>query len=413
MKQLIIILTILFLPMSRILADNVVVGNTTVPQGGQATLLVGFNVTSGSSYTGCQFDLVLPAGITTSKDSGGLPIAVNGSALSNHSITPSHVDDGDDRFVIVSFTKAAMTSDADAYIMSVTLNADPSLNVGDSFTASVKDITFTTVGVEDVPFDDITFTITISEPVDDHLVLDELSTAEPVAATGVDVRVKRTIKGGEWSTIALPFAMTGEQVKAAFGNDVQLADFDGIDTTTDADDNITDITVKFNDIDVNDGMEANHPYIIKVSVDIAEFTAEGVDIVPEEEVSVDKDEYTVGTGKKKVTYYNSMVGTYVANTVVPNLALFIYNNHFYYSTGQTHMKGFRAYFDFYDVITEVEDSYAAIKVRIDAGDEVTEIHLTRTGEPTKHASVYDINGRQLNATQRGFNIVNGTKIYNK
>lgn len=52
----------------------------------------------------------------------------------------------------------------------------------------------------------------------------------PEAAEGVNVRVKRTIKANEWSTLVLPFAMTAEQVKSAFGNDVQLADFTGVET---------------------------------------------------------------------------------------------------------------------------------------------------------------------------------------
>ena len=412
MKRIAFIIAALLCTMGKAVADEVVVDNITIPQGGQARLNVCSSITSGNVYTGFQLDISLPDGVTTEKNETDVPIVTKGALLSDHVITPSVVSSGDDRLVVVSFSKTPFAGN-EGVLLSVTLNADASLSVGDKLTATIKNITFTTTDVENTPFNDITFTITIGEPVDDHLVLDELSTTEPVAAAGVDVRMKRTIKGGEWSTIALPFAMSGEQVKAAFGNDVQLADFDGIETTTDADENITDITVKFNDIDVADGMEANHPYLIKVSSDIAEFTAEGVDIVPEEEVSVDKDEYTVGTGKKKVTYYNSMVGTYVANTVVPNLALFIYDNHFYYSTGQTRMKGFRAYFDFYDVMTEVEDSYATIKMRIDVGEEVTEIRLTRTGEPAARTSVYDINGRQLNAMQHGLNIVNGTKIYNK
>ena len=41
------------------------------------------------------------------------------------------------------------------------------------------------------------------------------------------VRVKRTINANEWSTICLPFAITAEQVKGVFGDDVQLGDFTG------------------------------------------------------------------------------------------------------------------------------------------------------------------------------------------
>ena len=120
--------------------------------------------------------------------------------------------------------------------------------------------------------------------VNNHtVVLDEASTTAPEAATGVDVRVKRTIRADEWSTICLPFAMTEAQVKSAFGDEAQLADFTGYEVTEDDDENIVGIVVNFDDVDISEGLEANHPYIIKVATDVSEFAVDGVDIVPDED----------------------------------------------------------------------------------------------------------------------------------
>ena len=115
--------------------------------------------------------------------------------------------------------------------------------------------------------DDVTFKVKV---VNVHnVVLDENSTTAPVAATGVNVNVKRTINANEWSTICLPFAMSEAQVKAAFGSDVELKDFNGYESENDADDNIVGIKVKFNDATT---IEANHPYVIKVSVSVSALT---------------------------------------------------------------------------------------------------------------------------------------------
>ena len=380
-------------------ADNVVVSDVTVPQGGQTTLEIGFNFDSGKTYTGCQFDLSLPEGLATQKDAAGLPVVTAGSGLSNHTITPSTVASGDDRFVVLSFTKAPI-SGTSGTVLSVTLTAGTELNAGDSFTASVKNITFTTVDVENMPFDDVTFTVTVGEPADTRVVLDEAATAQPETASNVDVRVKRSIKAGEWSTLVLPFAMTEAQVKEAFGADVELADFTSWTSEEDEDGNIVGITVGFSDISE---IEANHPCIIKTSADVTEFTVDGVDIEAE-------DEPTVQVGKKKAER-GYMIGTYVSGTAVPENDLFLSENQFWYSKGLTRMKAMRAYFEFADVLTSVEEG-AGAKVRFSFRQE----DATAIQSIAAHAdedAVYSISGVRMNADKhlpKGLYIVNGKKV---
>lgn len=238
--------------------------------------------------------------------------------------------------------------------------------------------------------DDVTFKVNVVN----FLVLDETSTVAPVAATGVNVKVKRTINANEWSTICLPFAMSEEQVKAAFGNDVELKDFSSWSSETNIDDEIVSINVGFTSVSA---IEANHPYVIKVSTAISEFTVDGVDIDPADA------EVVVGKGKTKGTFY----GNYVAGTEVPEENLFISGNKFYYSTGSTTIKAFRGYFELKDVLDSYYDE-APSRVVFDFGD-VTGIQKV-SAQGQNDGIYYDLSGRRVEKPSKGVFIVNGKKV---
>ncbi len=257
-------------------------------------------------------------------------------------------------------------------------------------------------------------TITVLPPLDSRTVLDETSTVMPEAATGVDVRVRRTLTADVWNTIVLPFSMTSQQMAEAFGDGVQLADFTGCEATYDNEDDeyASAIKVNFSDVSV---IEANHPYIIKVKEPISEFTVDGVDINPEEDLSVNRDEYRTGSGTKKdpyVYHYNSFVGTYIANTDVPEQTIFLNGNKFWYSTGLTKMKAYRAYFDFYDVLADVEGAESKISFVVDG--EATDI-MGISAPRYVEGDVYNVQGLHvgkdvdMNRLPKGIYIVNGKK----
>ncbi|MDE6721155.1 MAG: leucine-rich repeat domain-containing protein [Bacteroidaceae bacterium] len=147
--------------------------------------------------------------------------------------------------------------------------------------------------------------------------LDEYSWKAPIAKENVMVRMKRSIKADEWSTIVLPFNMTEEQVKEVFGDDAQLADFAGYEVMGDAGD-VTCIQVNFN---ATTSIKANTPCLIKVGMDISEFTVEGVDVVPEEKPLVEAVPSTE-------SQWSKMVGSYVAGTQVEKNCLFLSGNKF-------------------------------------------------------------------------------------
>lgn len=238
--------------------------------------------------------------------------------------------------------------------------------------------------------DDVTFKVNVVN----FLVLDETSTVAPVAATGVNVKVKRTINANEWSTICLPFAMSEAQVKAAFGNDVELKNFSSWSSETNIDDEIVSINVGFTSVSA---IEANHPYVIKVSTAISEFTVDGVDIDPADA------EVVVGKGKTKGTFY----GNYVAGTTVPEENLFISGNKFYYSTGSTTIKAFRGYFELKDVLDSYYDE-APSRVVFDFGDVTGIQKISAQGQ--NDGIYYDLSGRRVEKPSKGVFIVNGKKV---
>lgn len=233
------------------------------------------------------------------------------------------------------------------------------------------------------------------------VVLDELATTAPAAATNVDVTVNRTINENEWSTICLPFAMTETQVKDAFGEDVLLKDFNGIETEKEGS-NIVSIQVKFNNASA---IEANHPYLIKVSSAKKSFTVYDVNITPVNNPKVDKDVQEVELYGTTIYFYNSFKGTYVANTTVPNNKLFLSGNKFWYSNGTTKMKGFRGYFDFYDVLTD-KSANSRIDFNFDETTGIKEVH----GSNKSVEGTYDLQGRKVEEPVKGLYIVNGHKV---
>jgi len=354
-----------------------------------------------------QFDLYLPDGVSVVKSSKGrIQGSLSQSRLPDedqHLLTFSEQPDGAIRFLCGSEYDESFTgSDGEIATLQIDVSAD--MSAGD-YPVYIKNITLSETDIKNhYDTELVESTITIGTPADTRTVLDETSTAVPEAATGVDVRVRRTIKANEWSTICLPFAMTEAQCKAAFGDDVVLADFTGCSV----DDETGDITVNFTYVTA---IEANHPYIIKVSAPITDFTVDGVDIAPEDDPCVDRDEETTGSGRNKKTTYNSFIGTYVAETVVPDYALFLSDNQFWFSTGNTRMKAFRAYFDLATAGAEYEDAEAAARVfmAFDKG-ETTGIGNLTPALSEGEGVYYNLAGQQVAAPSKGLYIVDGKKV---
>ena len=359
--------------------------DVSIAKGGTANVFINFDLGT-TPYTAYQFDIAYPEGISSVSDDDNCPVFIKGEVYnSDHNVSSLYTISGMDRFQCFSLDSKPFTAQSGTLLI-LTIKAQKSMAEG-TYQATISPIEFVqTDATPDRP-DAITFNIEVTN----YTVLDELSTNAPSAATGVNVLMKRTIKANEWSTICLPFAMNATQVKAAFGNDVALADFNDYDY-----DDVKDIIiVKFQDVNA---IEANHPYIIKVSEGITEFTVDGVDIDPQEAI-VDFD-----TSRRK-NQPRQMIGTYVANTSLDWGTLFLNDNKFWYSVGKTKMKAFRAYFNFNDVLSSVDNAPVYISVE----NSVTGISSTNRDIP-ENARIFDLQGRRINTPAKGLYVKRGKKM---
>ena len=389
------------------MAEELKVADVVLPQNSTAAIEIEL-LNPNTVYESFNFQVELPKGVAFVMNAEDKPDCKRGTRFNN---SPASEYNGGNKATFARLTDGTYITGTSGMLIAPIIKVDGELAVGTKLTATISEIKFTTASLTKDLLEPVTFNIIIGEPVDGRTILDETSPTAPEAATGVDVRVKRTLVAGVWNTICLPFAMTEEQVKAAFGSDVQLGDFNGIESTYDeAEENIIEIHVNFNNATA---IEANHPYIIKVKDAVNEFTVDGVDIVidEEEDPSVNKDEYVTGKGTKKdpyVYHYNSFVGTYVVDTEVPEMALFLNNNKFYYSTGATKMKAFRAYFDFYDILSEVENAEARISFAI-AEDQATGISNVKR-EAEGDDKYYNLKGQCVEKPGKGIYIFKGKKV---
>ena len=408
MKKTIFLLAVLAAWCGRAAAEGLTVQNITIPKGGEATLEIALENPT-TEFAAFQFNVDLASGITVGLNAKGKLDYTKGERLDeDFTLSMSQPDTEVNSFRVLGYyTETQAIPETGGTIIQITLKADAALEVGTELACKLSGINLTETDEMKHTPDDIAFTVTVGAPADTRTILDETSTTAPEAATGVDVRVKRTIKANEWSTLCLPFAMTAAQVTAAFGDDVQLADFTSWTSEEDDDTgDIVSIEVSFTAIST---IAANHPCLIKVSKAIEEFTVDGVDIDPE-------DEPSIKVGRNKATR-GFFTGTYVAGTAVPENNLFLSGNKFWYSTGATTTKAFRGYFELADVLTSVEEG-AGTKVRFSIDGETTAIRSIENGEQrinNEDGIYYTLDGRKLNGKpmEKGMYIVNGKKVLKK
>ena len=338
MKKYILSILALALGMTQMSAQTLTIDNIELPQGGQVTVPVKFE-TGGKAIVGCQFKLTLPEGISTDKTAAG----VTRSTLSGaYSELFSATGDETGFISIMPTAKSSKLSEESGTWFTFTIKDDSNSEIDKIYTVNVTNVTMSqNVGTDDNPnaqtinVDNFDFTVKIVENV---TILDENSTTAPEAAENVNVLVKRSIKAGNWSTICLPFAMTEAQVKEAFGEEAELADFTGFTISErDADNLIMAISVNFASAT---SIQANHPYLLKSTKEISYdegFKVENVTINPKPSARVQMD-----FDDENDVYQTWFSGTYIPLVLTNNNWFFLSGNKFYYATKDvTKIKGFR------------------------------------------------------------------------
>ena len=369
-----------------------------VPQGGTGFIEVLFNFDQDNYFANYSFDFYLPEGITLNTKE-----IIKGECHSeNHDKYTVTQNEGYYTLSMLSVPTSALTGTS-GILVKLAVNVDKELALDSEFDGSIKRIRFASTGGTSTAFDDIDFKIKIVEKI---ITLDENSTKAPEAEEDVKVQVLRTIKAGNWNTLCLPFDMDASQVKAAFGDDVELAEFTGWSWEEDDDAEMRAITINFTSCSA---ISENVPLIIKTKEDITSFIVDEVTINPDDAEVTIKESVD---NKRKGT----MIGTYVANTVLDEDMLFLSGNKFYYSTGKTKMKAFRAYFDLYYTISdEYKTKVSASNVKILVDGEATSID--GYGVQRVVEGVYDLSGRKIklengdvSKLQKGVYIIDGKKV---
>jgi len=271
----------------------------------------------------------------------------------------------------------------------------------------------------DEPSIQFTQEITSKLVITNEVVLDELATEYPTEYTGVNVRVKRSFTLDQWNTFCLPVAMDETTCKSVFGQNVDIAEFNGYDYTAAT----KHISVKFNHVKA---IKANTPVIIKIAsadtktydVDNKEFTLTNVNITP---AAADQVKTEVGNG--------TMVGTYTDGTkLYENVSygpysftvqyVFLSGDNFYYATAKTKpMKGLRAYFYFKDDGNTPLNAADGVKFNFTVDDEPTAINGISSVEKVAEG-VYTVSGQKVSESSleilpKGVYIVNGKKVFKK
>ena len=397
------------------LDDAIYVVPVTAAPGSQATLSICMK-NSADNIAGFEFLLKLPEGITVATDGDGMLMAElseeRTTARKTNSFGANMLSTG---LKVLCGTSAYVNgklytfSGHDGEVARITINVPADYAEGEYpmvITGGILSSNDATPKPYEFP--DITTVLTIGEVV---TVLDENSTTAPEATDGdVNILVKRTIKGGQWNTICLPFDMTQEQVYEAFGDDVQLQEFVGFETEEDeVSGDITKITVNFEDADLTDGFYGNYPYVIKTSKDITEFRVTAT-IDPDEENATAVFDNGKRPTSSQYQVYGTLYGTYHAQTVVPENCLFLSGGNFWYSTGKTKMKAFRAYFDLEDVLADLTAAGANVSMNFDTPTGIR--HITDTAVSGEQSGFYTLDGVKLNGTptKKGVYIHNGKKV---
>jgi len=385
MKKALFILSLLVTSLQGFAESRVWVSPLEIMPGETGYLRVNYEFDEGHTICNYQMKVNLPAGVTVDGTS-----VVLGSCHTGH--TGSIVND-----VLVVTSMNAVLQGTSGVLVEIPVVADGSLTAGTKLEGNLENVKLGQTNETSINSTGITFDVDIV----DYILLDENSITAPQISSAKKVKVKRTIKAGEWSTLCLPFTLTEAQLKEIMGDDVELAYFKSYEATTEGA-NVTDISIVFKAYPnlSTKGFVKNKPCLIKTSKNITDFTVE-VDVDPK----AAKVSYTDPDDPDEI--YGQLIGTYQAETVVPENSLFISNNKFYYSKGKTKMQGFRAYFTLQDILSNVANAATRITMSIDG--ETTGIQEVR-GSSVNMEGIYDLQGRRVTkALKKGLYIKNGKK----
>ena len=268
----------------------------------------------------------------------------------------------------------------------------------------------------------------------DYVLLDEENEAMTVTLAGLNstvaapkttnVKMRRTVKLGQWNTICLPFDLTKTEVEDVFGSSTKVEELSSLnyDATSKS------YTLVFAAVKEADGslMKAGVPYLIKPGttkteaqtyVQLYAFTGKNI-ICPADSNYMFVPAGKVVTNTEKSTKL-TMQGEYNHRMITPDEATdgkslyVISGDKIYYVNSEVEMKGFRCYFVAEESAagstTEGASLFRSAKV-MHADGTSTDLRLIKADATGEGSAVYDLLGRKRDEQTKGIVIVNGKKI---
>jgi hypothetical protein len=230
-----------------------------------------------------------------------------------------------------------------------------------------------------------------------------------------DVTLTRTLTGGMWNTLALPFSISSSNVtllQTFLATQSASIDFMELKTSSYANGTLT--------LDFGDAAEikAGHPYLVKTSANVNFATLPAIIDAAIATYSlpygnpfknVEISSAIVPTVTSVVDFIPTLGKTTVGNTGDnPNSILFLAtgNTLLNPNTMPTYMKGFRAYFQLKG------DAVGARSFAMNIDGETTAVSELKNNEQIINNNGYDLQGRRMEGqpTKKGVYIVNGKKV---
>ena len=269
----------------------------------------------------------------------------------------------------------------------------------------------------------------------DYVLLDEENEAMTVTLAGLNstaespkttnVKMRRTVKLGQWNTICLPFNLTKTEVETVFGAGTKVEELSSLNY----DETSQSYTLVFAAVTETDGsfMKAGIPYLIKpgttktdeqTSVQLYAFTGKNIICPADENNYLYKPAGTEVTNTEKSTSL-TMQGEYNHRMISPDEATdgktiyVISGNKIYHVNSDVEMKGFRCYFVAEESAAgstaEGASLFSSAKV-MHADGTSTDLRLIKADTTGEGGAVYDLLGRKCVEQTKGIVIENGKKI---
>lgn len=208
--------------------------------------------------------------------------------------------------------------------------------------------------------------------------------------------LKRTFSKDSWNTLVLPFSLTADQARKAFGDDIKVATYTG---ATCNDKEKYTYTLNF-EVEEPPTIQANKPVLISgITTGVGEKTEYAFD-----NVSVTDS----ATCTQTASGFN-FIGTFKPMTLNVNDWFIASDNRLYYASKAFKMKGMRA------VFRAADDNSNARIGTFDVTNGTTGIRRVydENGKLLRSGATYNLSGQKVNSSYRGIVISNGKKYLQK